>query len=119
VIQKQSILNIVDNSGARTGLCVSTPLGFFAGVGDKILVSIQTCFGDSKIKTGSLNKAVIVCLKKNQQRGDGSSFSFQSSSMILLNQQGLPSAKRILGPVSYGLRQKKCFKVLFLASVVL
>ena len=119
MIQKQSILNVVDNSGVRTGLCISTPLGFLAGVGDSILISVQSCSGDSKLKKGTLSRATIVCLKSNQQRADGCSFSFQSSSMVLLNQQGLPLAKRIFGPVSYLLRQKKCFKVLFLVSAVL
>jgi large subunit ribosomal protein L14 len=119
VIQKQSILYIVDNSGARTGLCISTPLGFIARVGDKILLSVQSCSTASKIKKGELTKAVIVRLKKCSQRNDGSSFAFQTNGVVLLNSQELPVAKRITGPVSYALRQKKSFKTLFLASVVL
>jgi large subunit ribosomal protein L14 len=119
VIRKQSILYIADNSGARTGLCVSTPIGFIANVGDKILLSVQSCSTISKVKKGELTKAIIVRLKKCAQRLDGSSFSFQTNAVILLNSQELPLAKRISGPVSYALRQKKAFKTLFLASVVL
>lgn len=119
MIHKQSTLHIVDNSGARTGLCISTPLGFVAGVGDKILLSIQSCSTSSKVKKGELFKAVIVRLKKSLLRGDGAFFSFQTNSVVLLNNQELPLAKRISGPVSYTLRQKKAFKILFLASVVL
>jgi large subunit ribosomal protein L14 len=119
VIQKQTILKIADNSGAKTALCVSTPPGFCAGVGDKVLLSIQTCSSISKTKKGELSRAVIVRLKKNQQRADGCSFSFQYNSAVLLNAQNLPLAKRIIGPVSYNLRRKNLFKLLFLASVVL
>lgn len=113
------MLNIVDNSGVRAALCVSTPIGFLAGVGDKVLLSPKICSSTSKVKKGELTRAVIVRLKKNQRRFDGCSFSFQLNGAILLNAQGLPLAKRITGPVSYTLRQKKFFKLLFLASVVL
>ena len=119
MIQKQSILNIVDNSGVRTALCISTPVGFLASVGDKILLSAQTCSSTSKVKKGGLTTAVIVRLKKNQRRLDGCSFSFHLNGAVLLNAQNLPLAKRITGPVSHILRQKKFFKLLFLASVVL
>lgn len=119
MIQKQTILNVTDNSGVRTALCVSTPIGFLAGVGHKVLLSVQTCSSASKVKKGQLVKAIIVRLKKSQQRIDGCSFAFQLNGAILLNAQGLPLAKRITGPVSYSLRQKKFFKLLFLASVVL
>lgn len=113
------MLNIVDNSGVRTALCVSTPIGFLAGVGDKVLLSVQTCSSASKVKKGELTKAVIVRLKKAQRKSDGCSFSFQLNGAVLLSAQSLPLAKRITGPVSYALRQKKNFKLLFLASVVL
>jgi ribosomal protein L14 len=113
------MLNIVDNSGVRTALCISTPVGFLAGVGDKVLLSAQVCSSTSKVKKGELTKSVIVRLKKNQRRLDGCSFSFQLNGAVLLNAQDLPLAKRITGPVSYTLRQKKFFKLLFLASVVL
>lgn len=119
MIQKQSVLNIVDNSGVRTALCVSTPIGFLAGVGDKVLLSAQSCSSTSKVKKGELTRAVIVRLKKAQQRLDGCSFSFQLNGAVLLGSQDLPLAKRITGPVSYTLRQRKFFKLLFLASVVL
>jgi large subunit ribosomal protein L14 len=119
VIRKQSILYIVDNSGARTGLCISTPVGFVGRIGDKILLSIQTCSTMSKLKKGELVKAVIVRLKKLPQRFDGCFFSFQTNAVVLLNSQELPLSKRVSGPVSYALRQKKLFKILFLASVVL
>nr|ADW83083.1 ribosomal protein L14 [Diacronema lutheri]QHD45379.1 ribosomal protein L14 [Pavlova sp. NIVA-4/92] len=119
MIRKQTILQIIDNSGARFGLCISTPLGFVAGLGDKVLLSIQSCSTTSKLKKGELFKAIIVRLKKCPQKVDGSSFSFQNNGVILLNSQDLPLAKRISGPVSYNLRRKKAFKVLFLANIVL
>ena len=119
MIRKQSILYVADNSGARTGLCVSTPIGFIANIGDKVLLSIQSGSTAAKVKNGELVKATIVRLKKSSPRRDGSSFAFQTNAAVLLNTQELPLSKRIFGPVSYVLRQKKAFKLLFLASVVL
>jgi large subunit ribosomal protein L14 len=119
VIQKQSILFIFDNSGVFTGLCISTPLGFLACVGDRILISIKSCCRSSKLRKGSISKALIVKLKNSDQRLDGSSLSFYANGVVLLDDQGHPLAKRITGPISFLLRKKKFFKVLFLASVVL
>lgn len=119
MIRKQSILKVVDTSGVRTVLCISTPKGFIATTGDKILVSIQSTVPSSKLNKGELSKAIIVALKKSLQRSDGSYYLFQTNNVVLLNSQELPFAKRILTPVSYILRQKKAFKVLFLASIIL
>jgi large subunit ribosomal protein L14 len=119
VIQKQSTISVVDNSGAFSGLCISTPLGFLAQIGDKILVSIKSCCSSSKLRKGEISKGVIVRLKNSKQRSDGASFSFEVNGVVLLNSSDSPIAKRVAGPVSDRLRQKKSFKVLFLASVVL
>lgn len=119
MIQKQSVLYVVDNTGVRLGLCVSTPLGFLARLGDVVLLSARGCSADSKFKNGQLVKGLIVRLKKNQQRSDGCFFSFDSNGAVLLNAQGLPISKRIFGPVSYSLRSKNFFKIIFLARAVI
>ena len=83
------------------------------------MLSARDCSSDSKFKNGQLVKGLIVRLRKNQQRSDGCFFSFESNGAVLLGAQGLPITKRIFGPVSYGLRYKKFFKVIFLARAVI
>jgi ribosomal protein L14 len=119
VIQKKTILNVVDNSGVRFGICISTPSGFLAGVGDNVLLSVLSTSSSCKLKKGTVVKCTVVRVKSNNKCFDGSSFSFDLNAVILMNSQNLPLAKRIYGPVSSNLRKKKSFKTLFLASVVL
>jgi large subunit ribosomal protein L14 len=119
VIQKLTNIRIIDNSGARKAICISTPPGFKATIGDVILLSLRNVLPTSKFKKGQVVKAVIVSVKKSTPQADGSSFSFNSNSAILLNAQGLPVAKRINGPISSKLRQHKFLKLLFVSSVIL
>lgn len=119
MIQKLTNIRIIDNSGARTGTCISTPPGFLASVGDTVLLSLQSVLPTSKLKKGQVVKAVIVSTASNNLRKDGSFFNFASNSAVLINAQGLPVGKRINGPVSSSLRRYKLLKVLFVSSVVL
>lgn len=119
MVQKLTNLRIVDNSGARSGVCISTPPGFKASVGDTISLSLSNVLPSSKLKKGQVVKAVIVSTKTNVCRKDGSSFKYNDNCAILLNSQGLPVGKRIQGPISSKLRKHKNLKLLFVSSVVL
>jgi hypothetical protein len=63
MIQVQSILDVADNSGARKIFCIKVLGGSkrrYATVGDVIVVSIRDAMPNSKVKKGSVMKAVIV-----------------------------------------------------------
>jgi len=116
MIQKLTSVNVIDNSGVRKGKCISVPS---SSIGAPILLSASDVLPDSKIKKGSLVKAVLVSYKKEVFKTDGSFFSFEKNNAILINNQGLPLSKRVSGPVSHKLRKNKLLRVLFLSSVVL
>ena len=72
----------------------------YATVGDVIVVSIRDALPNSKVKKGSVMKAVIVRTRKAVRRLDGSVIRFDSNSAVLIDAQKQPIGTRIFGPVA-------------------
>ncbi len=122
MIQIESVLDVADNSGARSVCCLKVLGGSkrrYASVGDVIVVSIREALPNSKIKKGSVAKAVIVRTKKGVRRPDGSLIRFDVNSAVLIDNQKQPIGTRIFGPVARELRAKKFLKIVSLAPEVL
>jgi large subunit ribosomal protein L14 len=122
MIQVQSILDVADNSGARKVFCIKVLGGSkrrYATVGDVIVVSIRDALPNSKVKKGSVMKAVVVRAKKGLRRADGSLIRFDSNSAVLIDNMKQPIGTRIFGPVARELRAKKFLKIISLAPEVL
>jgi large subunit ribosomal protein L14 len=118
----QSILDVVDNSGAKKVMCIKVLGGshhMIAGVGDVIVVSIKEAIPHGKVKKGDVHKALIVRTKKGVKRADGSTITFDTNAVVLLNKQGEPLGTRVFGPVTRELRAKKFLKIVSLAEEVL
>jgi large subunit ribosomal protein L14 len=122
MIQVQSILDVADNSGARKVFCIKVLGGSkrrYANVGDIIVVSIRDALPNSKVKKGSVMKAVVVRTRKGLRRADGSLIRFDTNSAVLIDNQKQPIGTRIFGPVARELRAKKFLKIISLAPEVL
>lgn len=122
MIQVQSVLDVADNSGARKVFCIKVLGGSkrrYASVGDIIVVSVRDALPNSKVKKGSVVKAVIVRVKKDMRRDDGSVIRFDSNSAVLIDGNKQPIGTRIFGPVARELRAKKFLKIISLAPEVL
>jgi large subunit ribosomal protein L14 len=122
MIQVQSLLDVADNSGARKLFCIKVLGGSkrrYATVGDIIVVSIRDALPNSKVKKGSVMKAVIVRTRKAVRRVDGSVIRFDTNSAVLIDAQKQPIGTRIFGPVARELRQKNYLKIISLAPEVL
>ncbi|MBL4688125.1 MAG: 50S ribosomal protein L14 [Nannocystaceae bacterium] len=122
MIQVTSVLDIADNSGARKVFCIKVLGGSkrrYASVGDVIVVSIRDALPNSKVKKGTVMKAVIVRSKKELRRADGSAIRFDSNSAVLIDNNSQPIGTRIFGPVARELRAKKFLKIISLAPEVL
>ena len=122
MIQVQSLLDVADNSGARKLFCIKVLGGSkrrYATVGDIIVVSIRDALPNSKVKKGSVMKAVIVRTRKAVRRLDGSVLRFDTNSAVLIDAQKQPIGTRIFGPVARELRQKNYLKIISLAPEVL
>jgi len=122
MIQMQSVLDVADNSGAKKLQCIKVLGGSkrkYASVGDIIVVSIKEAIPNSKVKKGTLARAVIVRTAKELRRKDGSYIRFDSNSAVLVNNDGEPIGTRIFGPVARELRAKQYMKIVSLAPEVL
>ena len=122
MIQQESRLAVADNSGAKEVLCIRVLGGTkrrYASVGDKIVVAVKSAIPAGNIKKGQVAKAVIVRVKKEVRRPDGSYIRFDDNAVVLLNATGEMRGTRIFGPVARELRDKQFMKIVSLAPEVL
>lgn len=121
MIQQESRLNVADNSGAKEVLCIRVLGGTgkrYAGIGDRIVVTVKNALPSSEMKKGTISKAVIVRTKKEVRRTDGSYIRFDDNACVLLNTAGEIRGTRIFGPVARELRDGY-MKIVSLAPEVL
>lgn len=122
MIQTFTLLDVADNSGAKKVMCIKVLGGSrrrYAHVGDVIVVAVKDALPNSKIKKGSIHKAVVVRTSRELQRDDGSLIRFDDNSAVLINAQKEPIGTRIFGPVARELRNKRFMKIVSLAPEVL
>ncbi|MEM9461790.1 MAG: 50S ribosomal protein L14 [Myxococcota bacterium] len=122
MIQVQSVLDVADNSGARKVACIKVLGGSkrrYANVGDIIVVAVRDALPNSKVKKGSVMKAVIVRSRKGLRRPDGSLIRFDNNSAVLIDNNKQPIGTRIFGPVARELRARRFLKIISLAPEVL
>ena len=122
MVQMQTRLDVADNSGARSVMCIKVLGGTrrrYASIGDVIVVSVKDASPNSKVKKGDIMKAVIVRTAKEVNRNDGSYIRFDNNSAVLINNQNEPVGTRIFGPVARELRAKNFMKIISLAPEVI
>jgi large subunit ribosomal protein L14 len=122
MVQQESRLAVADNSGAKEVLCIRVLGGTkkrYAGIGDKIIVTVKSAIPSGNIKKGTVTKAVIVRTKKHVRRADGSYIRFDDNAVVLLTPGEEMRGTRIFGPVARELREKQYMKIVSLAPEVL
>jgi len=121
VIQMQTRLDVADNSGAKSVMCIKVLGGTrrrYARIGDIIVASVKKAIPSSEVKEGTVVRGVIVRQKANMRRDDGSYVRFDTNAMVILDNDGNPRGTRIFGAVARELRQKKFMKIISLAPEV-
>jgi large subunit ribosomal protein L14 len=123
MIQTETILTIIDNSGAKNAKCVHVVPGFkrrYAYIGDTVISVVESIKSKkkatSKIKKGEVIHLVIIRTKFKKGGKDGSTLNFNSNAGVLVNKQNKPIASRILGPVTKSLKNSKHMKITSLSS---
>ena len=124
MIQMQSMLAVADNSGARKVQCIKVLGGSkrrYAGLGDVIICSVKEAMPNGAVKKGDVVRCVVVRVKKEVRRADGSYIKFDQNAAVLINNDGngAPRGTRIFGPVARELREKKYMKIVSLAPETL
>ena len=122
MIQMQTRLDVADNSGARSVMCIKVLGGSkrkYATIGDVIVVSVKEAIPRGRVKKGDVMKAVVVRVAKDIRRSDGSIIRFDRNAAVLITPQMEPVGTRIFGPVPRELRAKNHMKIMSLAPEVL
>ena len=122
MIQPQTRLKVADNSGAKEIMCIKVLGGSkvkSANIGDVIVASVKSATPGGAVKKGDVVKAVIVRMRKQKRRPDGSYIRFDDNAAVIINDAKMPKGTRIFGPVARELREKDFMKIVSLAPEVL
>ena len=121
MIQVQTRLDVADNTGARSVMCIKVLGGSrrrYASVGDLIVCTVKKALPGGDVKQGEIVRGVVVRTKKQVRRKDGSYVRFDRNAMVIVDDDGNPKGTRIFGAVARELRQKNYMKIVSLASEV-
>ena len=123
MIQTESRLKIADNSGAQEILVIRILGGSkvkYGHVGDVVVGTVKSASTQGSIKKGDIIRAVVVRVKKEYRRSDGSYIRFDdNAAVILADDLTNPRGTRVFGPVARELRDKGFMKIVSLAPETL
>jgi large subunit ribosomal protein L14 len=121
MVQKQSMLKVADNSGAKIVqvICLLGGTGKrFARLGDVVKVAVKKAIPNAAVKKGTVVDAVIVRCRKESRRANGTYVRFDDNAVVIIKENE-PVGTRVFGPVAGELKSKNCFdKILSLAAQV-
>ncbi len=110
MLQVRSWIKIADNTGAKIVNVFSVNgknSNRFARIGDIVAGSVKQVASNSNVKKGDKVYAVIVRMRKETRRKDGSYIRFDENAGVLVEKEkGEPRGTRIFGPIPRELREK-------------
>lgn len=137
MIQMQTMVDVCDNTGAKSAMVFNVYKGSTARrgkkrlksaqIGDIVLVTVKKSLPNSDFSGGSDRKdrskrrkarAVVVRMRAPTRRPDGSYVRFDSNAVVLVDERNEPRGTRIFGPVARELREKNFMKIISLAEEV-
>lgn len=121
MIQSSTYLDSADNTGAKRLFCIKVLGGSgrkYARLGDVVVVSVKQAIPKSKVEKGSVHKAVIVRVRKEQRRPDGTYVRFDNNAAVIIDKENEPIGTRVFGPIARELRFKGFMKIISLAPEV-
>ena len=93
-------------------------VGLKAGLGDIVTASVKEATPESQVKEGTVVKCVVVRMRKEHRRRDGTYIRFDDNAAVLINDANEPVGTRVFGPVARELREKQFTKIVSLAPEV-
>jgi len=123
MLQLRSIINVADNSGARTVQLIGIPGRGnlkIAKIGMIISASVRQADPYAQIKKGEKVYAVIIRTKKELRRPDGSYIRFDDNAVVILQgkESKEPKGSRLFGPLAREVKQLGYNKIASLATEI-
>lgn len=121
MIQNRAILNVADNSGAKSLMMIGQPARSrqrFAKLGEIVTCVVKKADPNGTVKDSEIVKAVLVRARKENRRVDGSYIRFDDNAAVVIDNSGNPKGTRIFGPVAREIRDRGFLKIVSLAPEV-
>lgn len=128
MIRTQTLLKVVDNSGAKLVKCIKVKKKggkSYANIGDIVLVSVQSLrprYGRRvrlKMNKSEVHHGVIVQTRRIHRNKSGLGQSFGSNSVVLISPQSKPLGTRISAVLPSRLRGLKWAKLAAMAKKII
>ena len=128
MIRTQTLLKVVDNSGAKLVKCIKVKKKggkAYANIGDVVLVAVQSLrprFGRRirlKMNKSEVHHGVIVQTRRFFRNKGGIGQSFNTNSVALVTPQLKPLGTRISAVLPSKLRGLKCAKLAAMAKKII
>ncbi len=122
MVHERTMLKVADNSGAKI-LQIIRVLGNtgrrYAYLGDVIVASVKAADPKGQVKKSEVVRAVIVRVRKEHKRPDGSAIRFDENAAVVIQKESVePVATRVFGPIAREVRNKGFQKIASLAAEV-
>jgi len=119
MVQSESVLRVVDNSGAKFVKCIKVLRRKYGRPGDQLVVSVREVFPGRRVKKGDIFNALVVQAKKEVRRKTGFHLKGSINACILLKRkEETPIGNRIFVPVFKELKYKGLSRIASLAPEV-
>jgi len=121
MVQRGTILQAADNTGAKVLMVIGIPgrsNKLTATVGNIVTVVVKKALPGGTVKEHQVVPAVLVRTKKEVRRPDGSYIRFDDNAAVVVTKEGTPVGTRIFGPVARELREKGFSKIISMAREV-
>lgn len=121
MVQRYSSLTVADNAGAKRLMVIGIPGAANrreAGLGMVVNAVVKGALPVGAVKNHEKVLAVIVRLRKETRRYDGSYVRFDDNAAVVVDKDGNPRGSRVFGPVARELRDRGFLKIVSLAAEV-
>lgn len=122
MIQDGTRLKVADNTGAKEVECFKVLGGTrrrYARLGDIIVCTVKEATPGGVVKKKEVVRAVIVRMRDNYRRKDGSWIRFDDNAAVVVDKKKEPLGTRIFGPVARELRDRGFMKIISSAPEVI
>ena len=110
MVQKETNLKPIDKCGVwsvRVFHLYNGSLRKNSTISNFVKVSVKKTRSNNWVPKKSKLKSIIVTLKKEIRKIDGSYIKFRSNNTVLLKKRLTPKGKILIGPVSINIRRKR------------
>lgn len=120
MIQLRSVLNVADNSGAKSLRVIQIYGGSkrrFGHVGDMVIASVIASDPKGTLKKGEVVRAVIVRTRKEKRRRNGEYIRFDDNAAVVVEARTNPNpvGTRVFGPIAREVKDNGYSKIASLA----